>query len=45
MWFKPGGQIVHSGCQRITSDLNTFREIHALSALETEAQGGAVVHP
>ena len=44
MWFKTGGHVVHCGCRCITYDLNTFREILVLSALETEAQGGAVVH-
>lgn len=44
MWFRTGGRGVHCGCRCITSDLNTFREILVLPAVETEAQGGAVVH-
>jgi len=44
MWFKTGGHVAHRGCRCIPSDLNTFREIFVLSALGTEAQGGAVVH-
>lgn len=43
MWFKTVGHTEHCGCQFITSDLNTFREILGLSALETEAQRGTVV--
>lgn len=42
MWFKIVGQIEHCGCQCITFDLNTLREILELSALETVAQRGEV---